>query len=220
MQIRDLNEKRIAYLQAVAEAALEYAPDAPFSACFGLWDEHSGSTSANERPAGFVIGENLGLSKQEVKSIVLQLASQPLHYLQATLGLRQFYLTPDGLEYVLSLGKGMASGISITNNSIVMGDNANASIHQGYFSSEGDINGGQHFQIVAVMGYIIQSLSMAEGESADELRAEANNLKRDVERGRDIGPRGKILGRLLKEMGMELPANLCSGSIKHWLGWE
>lgn len=106
MNLKKDVENRNKYLLKVYEKARSIAPGSPMSIRFGLstsksYDFLTGKYVEDDSDAGFKIGEEIGLERDEIRNIAHALCD--LGYLTSGLGLHFIILTREGIEYLESL---------------------------------------------------------------------------------------------------------------------
>lgn len=105
MDIQQEKDNRNNYLELIYTTAKEHSPTSPTSVYFGLSKYgklKDGKVEMDEiKSGGYLLGETLSLSKTEVEAIVIHCHERGL--LDATLGLKKFRLTNEGVDYVESL---------------------------------------------------------------------------------------------------------------------
>ncbi len=102
--LKEEKEKRIKYLIEVYKIAKEELPTSPSSVYFGLSKYRKFNfttreyTNNDKERGGYIIGEELGLTQQEVDTIVIHYSN--IGYMSSTLGLCQFNIEQAGINYL------------------------------------------------------------------------------------------------------------------------
>lgn len=222
MEPNEYKAIRDSYLKAILSAATRTYPASPTSKPVIMWEGEESyffrgsDPTPHPRTEAFLIGEAIGLSPDVVKRCVNELIN--LGFIQTPMGLSHFRLTQAGIEYVLQQGERKDNPLNLTHNTIVMGDNAKATIQQGTFTQSA-LDGELVSSIRTFMLILPGLIGHLEPDQANEIRDEIDRLKRDLEKGREVGPRGKVFGAMLKEMLIKIPSEVATGLLKGWLGW-
>jgi len=216
MSIKEEKEARLKYLKRIYEIAKEADPISPTSIQFGLSKYgklRDGKVVLDEKESGgYFIGEELGLDKQQVDAIVYHYVTN--EYLGSYLGMGQFYLKPEGIEYIENLDE-LSTGFSA--NFINVGDvKGNFQIQQNTDNSNQSQNISiskndflEFFQALkADIEQNVQNVEMAE-----ELLNELEYANKQVNKNRDITQQLEDIGTVIKTVGIGVFTNLISTPI-------
>lgn len=220
MSIQKDKENRNKYLIAVYEEAKKHSPTAPTSILFGLSKYNKINLKTreiinnDEEKGGYILGEQIGLNKEEVDAIVYYCAGKNVGYLGSFLGMQQFHLTDLGIQYLENLEnekevyKMNTFNISgtLNNSPIQLQQNSNNSNQiQNLSYSESDLK--EFFELLK------SELENLPSDIADEINTEIEYAEKQIEKKRDIKTQLLNIGNLIKDVGINTFANLLASPI-------
>ncbi len=217
MSVQEDQENRIKYLQLIYETAKEAHSVSPGSITFGLSKYgklRNGKVEMDEQESGgYVLGEQLGLSKQQIDAIVKH--SIDRDYLSSSLGMRTFRLTSDGIDYIEELEED--SSFDFSPNIIQVGDvTGNLQIQQASDHSKQEqqthINETQFKELLELIKLDLMSDQISQDDREDVLD-ELTYAEKQFSKGRDINTPLKNIGSAIKSIGKGVFTNLIASPI-------
>ena len=217
MSIKEEKEARLRYLKRIYEIAKEADPISPTNIQFGLSKYgkiKDGKVVLDEQESGgYFIGEELGLDKQQVDSIVYHYVTID-KYLGSYLGMGQFYLKPEGIEYIENLEE---QSMEFSANVINVGDvSGNFQIQQNtensYQTQNISFSKNDFSEFYKVLKADIEQ-NIQNAEITEELLSELEYANRQVNKNRDIKQQLQDIGSVIKTVGIGVFTNLISSPI-------
>lgn len=221
MDLKAEKQKRINYLREIYKYAKECAPTSPTSAFFGLsktrpYNMRTQEFGNNdEERGGYIIGEQLGLNQQEVDNIVTYFSNGDVGYMSSTLGLALFNITQRGIMYLESLEEEQFIPLQIQQNRITVGDiNSPTQFQQGstHSSQAQEITYSQEniSKLFTLLKADIEKLNV---ELKEDLKSEMDYALRQLGKGKSIKTQLSNIGGLIKDVGINVFANLIASPI-------
>lgn len=216
MSIKEEKEARIKYLKRIYEIAKEADPVSPGSVQFGLSKYgklRDGKVVLDEQESGgYFIGEELGLDKQQVDAIVYHYVTN--EYLGSYLGMGQFYLKPEGIDYIENFDE---SPTGFSANFIKVGDvKGNFQIQQNtensHQSQNISINKNDFLEFFKALKADIEQ-NVHNEELAEELLSELEYANKQINKNRDVSQQLEDIGAVIKAVGIGVFTNLISTPI-------
>jgi hypothetical protein len=224
MNLKQEKANRIKYLLEVYNEAKTYVPTAPTSAIFGLSKYRKYNlrtkeyTNDDTERGGYLLGERIGLSEQEVESIVYYCSSREVGYLSSALGMQRFQLTISGINYLESLEE-ISSLAPIQMNTINIRDvNAPLQFQQNTQKSE------QH-QTITYSKEDISSFFQAlrndivplDDSVKQDFESEIVYAEKQLVKGKDIKNQLDNIIGLIQSIGINVFANVCASPISTFI---
>jgi hypothetical protein len=220
MTLKEEKIKRNKFLFEVYKIAKAEYPGSPISVFFGLSKHKKFNLQTREyvnnddERGGYIIGENLGLSQDEVDAIVIYFSSNEIGYMTSTLGLGEFAITQSGILYLESLEDEVLPPIQIHQNTISFGANSTAQIQQNTAnSSQSQQVNYTNENITELLKLLEQDLTKLNSDQAEELKTEINNAIKQLDNGKDIKSRLLTIGEIVKDIGVDVFVGLISSPI-------
>ncbi len=221
MDLKLEKQKRIKFLFEVYKEAKKQSPVSPDSIYFGLSKTRRYNmksqqfVDSEEERYGYIIGEKLGLAQEEVDAIVMYYCSREVRYMTSFIGMGEFAITQRGIMYLESLDEEPQIPIQINNHTIQVGDvsspiqiqqNSNSSTQtQEIKISHTDFN-----EFTNLLRQDILNLS---DNQKEEFNTEIEYAKKQLDKGKSISPQLKNVGGLIKDVGINVFANLLASPI-------
>lgn len=230
MDLKLEKQKRIKFLFEVYKEAKKLSPVSPDGIYFGLSKTRRYNMKSKqfvdteEERYGYVIGERIGLTQEEVDSIVMYYSSREIQYMSTFIGLTQFGITQKGIMYLESLDEEPKIPIQINNNTIHVQDvSSPIQIQQNSNSSTQtqniEISKDDFFELIKLLR---QDLEKLRADEKEEFNTEIEYAQKQITKGKSISTQLKNIGGLIKDTGINVFANLLASpiyeTIKPFLG--
>jgi hypothetical protein len=221
MDFKKEKENRIKFLREIYKISKEGVPTSPTSAFFGLSKTRPYNMITKEfkdndkERGGYIIGEQLGLTQQEVDSIVIYFSDNEIGYMRSTLGLGQFNITQSGIRYLESLEDEPFVPFQINHNQISIGDiNSPTQFQQGSnhsFQTQEIAYAKENInELFVLLKSDFDKLSI---NVREDLQSEMEYASKQLEKGKNVKTQLLNIGGLLKDVGINVFANLIASPI-------
>ena len=223
MDLKLEKQKRIKFLFEVYKEAKKESPISPDSVFFGLSKTRRYNmksqqfVDSEEERYGYIIGERIGLTQEEVDAFVMYYCSREVRYMTSFIGLTEFGITQRGIMYLESLDEEPQIPIQINNNTIHVGDvssplqiqqnSSNSSQTQNIEISQTDFN-----EFAKLLRLDIQNL---EDGQKEDFNTEIEYAQKQLDKGKSITVQLKNIGGLIRDVGVNVFANVLASPI-----WE
>jgi hypothetical protein len=225
MDLKLEKQKRIKFLFEVYKEAKKESPVSPDSVFFGLSKTRRYNmksqqfVDSEEERYGYIIGERLGLTQDEVDAFVMYYCSREIRYMSSFIGLTEFAITQRGIMYLESLDEEPLIPVQINNNTIHVGDvsspiqiqqnSSNSSQTQNIEISQAEFN-----EFANMLKKDIQHLG---NEHKEEFNTEIEYAQKQLAKGKSISVQLKNIGGLIKDVGINVFANVLASPIYEML---
>lgn len=219
MNFKEEKQKRINYLREVYKVAKEKCPTSPTDAVFilskaDIYIALEGKDDfMNIDNDGYTIGRRLGLGQQDVDSILNYFTDRKVGYMYSTLGRFQINITQHGIMYLESLEE--ESFIPLQINYITTGNiNSPTQFQQGL----GNLNQTQTIEytqenVKELFNLLEAAIKGLDFTLQEDINNEMNYAKRQLDKGKDIKPQLLNIGIFVKDVGMNVFANLLASPL-------
>lgn len=221
MDLKLEKQKRIKFLFEVYKEAKRLSPISPDSIYFGLSKTRRYNLKSQqfvdteEERYGYVIGERIGLTQEEVDSTVMYYSSREIRYMSTFIGLTQCGITQRGIMYLENLDEEPQIPIQINNNTIHVSDvSSPIQIQQNSSNSSQtqniEISQAEFTELIKLLRQDIETLR---SDQKEEFNTEIDYAQKQLVKNKPVSPQLKNIGGLIKDIGINVFANLLASPI-------
>jgi hypothetical protein len=221
MDIKKQKQQRIDFIRKIYSVAFTEYSSSPTSVCFGLSKYRAYNFSTREfiengvAREGYIIGESLGLTETEVDNIVVYFSANEVGYMSASLGLMQFSITQLGIMYVENFEEETILPIQINYNTTSVGN-----IYSPTQFQQGSINSPQSQTLSYTQKTVKDFFTLLQTaikelpiNQREDFEGEIKYAEKQLNKGNDISSQLLNVGKLMKDVGMNVFANVLASPI-------